>query len=378
MGSNFSLVTPSFNQAQFLRQAIESVLAQGYPSLDYLVVDGGSTDGSLDILRSYGDRIRWISEPDEGQADAIAKGFERTEGEILGWINSDDLLMPGALETAVRAFERHPEAGLIYSHGLLVDESGESLGRFPWIEPFDLWRLVHFSDYILQPSTFFRRTTYEAAGGLDRPLHFAMDWDLWIRLAAVADVVFLDQETTGCSRVWEDTKTSTGGWTRIRELARLSRRHTGRSWTPAVQRYALDTLGQKLRRRLPRPLYRAAGKVGTQVDLAILRNVSLHPDGWLGARGQLLFPRRWRRARLALELPHLPPAACATVKVFVDRAERRRLLLDRSGAIELELEAPQRNSTSPFCHVEVRSSFLVRDRATRRRLGVRKLSLEPA
>ena len=218
-----SLVTPSFNQAPFLRAAIDSVLSQGYPAIEYVVVDGGSTDGSVEILKSYGDRLRWISEPDRGQSDAIAKGFARTRGEIVAWLNSDDVLLPRAVEKAVAAFQRHPTAGLVYGDGLVLDEAGASQGRFPWTEEFDLWRLVFLSDFILQPSAFFRRRAYEAAGGLDLEMHFAMDWDLWIRLAGVADVVYVRELLSG-ARVWSGTKTATGGWRRIAEISRLARR----------------------------------------------------------------------------------------------------------------------------------------------------------
>ena len=372
-----SVVTPSFNQAQFLRQSIESVLAQGYPNLDYLVVDGGSTDGSLEILRSYGDRIRWISEPDAGQADAIAKGFERTEGEILAWINSDDVLLPNALERVVGEFERSATVGLVYGNGLLIDERGESLGLFPWIEPFDLWRLVYLTDYILQPSAFFRRRDYDAVGGLDTSLHFAMDWDLWIRLAGVCDVGFFDGAPLACSRIWEDTKTSTGGWTRIAELARLARKHTGRRWTPGVRRYAIDTLGSSLRRRLPSRLFRAAGAVGRTIDHRIVDTLPAQPDGWFGPRGELIFPRRWRSAVLRVEVPHLPPRRKARLDLLVDgrHVESRRLRGPATEHFELR---PGLTSNSPFCEVELRSTFSVCEPGSRRRLAARLLSLEPS
>jgi len=370
-----AIVTPSFNQARFLRQCLESVLAQTHPAIDYLVVDGGSTDGSLDILRSYGERVRWISEPDNGQSDAIAKGFARTSGDILAWINSDDMLLPGAAAKAAAAFAVHPTAGLVYAHGWLLDEHGERTGRFPWIEPFDLWRLVYYSDYILQPSAFFRRSTFEAVGGLDPSLHFAMDWDLWIRLASAADVVFLAEETLGCSRIWSETKTSTGGWRRIKELSRLARRHTGQLLTPAVRHYALDTAAQVVRARAPRVLFSWAEKFGRLASAHSHARMPLHLDGWLAPHGILIFPRRWRRARLALEVERVPPPSRNRVRVALDGRQVEELRVDRTGILWLDLAAE--SAGSAFCRLEIRAefSFVVADG---RRVALRLSALEPA
>lgn len=371
-----SIVTPSFNQAQFLRASIDSVLAQTYPHVDYLVVDGGSTDGSLEVLRSFGDRVRWISEQDDGQSDAIAKGFERTSGEILTWINSDDALLPDGVAIAVEAFRRNPTAGLVYSNGPLLDDSGAVTGPFPWIEPFDLWRLVNFSDFILQPSALFRREAYERIGGLDRGLHFAMDWDLWIRLAGTADVVYLDQVEMGCSRVWNDTKTATGGWRRIAELARLAKRHTGRYDTPAVKRYALDTLGRQLRERLPRSLFRLAVAIGAWVDGRILRRMPAHADGWLGPRGQLLFPRRWGRVVVEVELPRLPRDRRNRLKILVDGQREPTGPISAPGVHRIEI-AVQPDPASPLCEVELLARDWIREPRSGRRLATRLLKLAP-
>jgi len=269
-----TLITPSFNQGRFIGQAIESVLEQLTPEVEYLVVDGGSTDGTLDILHSYGDRLCWISEPDGGQSDALAKGFGRTRGEILGWVNSDDKLAPGALDKIIDTFTRHPRAGLVYGDGVLIDEAGIESGR-AGSEPFDLWRLVNVADYILQPSAYFRRTAYEAAGGLDRNLRYAMDWDLWIRLARVAEVVYLP-EVLACSRVWHGTKTFTGGWHRIAEISDVALRHTGRRFTPAVRQYALQTAGAALRCWLPGFLHPAAAAIKQSVSRKL--DESSRPD----------------------------------------------------------------------------------------------------
>ena len=127
-----SIVTPSFNQASFLEQTLRSVLEQDYPNLEYIVIDGGSTDGSVEIINKYADQLAyWQSQPDQGQTDAINQGFAHATGEILAWLNSDDLLLPGAVSAAVRALEEHPEAAMVYGDALLINAQGKTIGKFP-------------------------------------------------------------------------------------------------------------------------------------------------------------------------------------------------------------------------------------------------------
>ena len=177
-----SIVTPSFNQAEFLEETIRSVLLQGYPNLEYLVIDGGSTDGSVDIIRRYEPWLSyWISERDRGQADAINKGWRRSHGEIITWINSDDTYCPGAIRTVVEYLTGHPHVDLIYGGCNCVGPDGEFLGVLQaW--PFDLRRELTGRNLIPQSSTFFRRAALDLAGELDISLRYSMDYDLWIRL----------------------------------------------------------------------------------------------------------------------------------------------------------------------------------------------------
>lgn len=176
---SISIVTPSLNQGEFLRAAIESVLHQEGPSPEYLVVDGASTDGTVEILESYGPGFRWISEPDKGQADAINKGFRLTTGEVLGWLNADDLYCPGALNRIAQEFETDPNLMMIYGKARHVDADGNFLEEYPTTE-FSLGALS-YSCFICQPACFFRRSLFEAAGGVNPDLHYALDLDLWIR-----------------------------------------------------------------------------------------------------------------------------------------------------------------------------------------------------
>lgn len=175
-------MTPSYNQASFLETTIRSVLEQDYPAVEYFVMDGGSTDGSLEIIEKYAPRLAgWVSEPDRGQADAINKGLARARGEIVAWLNSDDYYLPGALTAAVRCFEQHPEAVLVYADMLAVDERGRTINRLHYRQ-LGLEDLLCFN-IIGQPAVFMRRSALEGAGGLDPTFHFLLDHQLWIRLA---------------------------------------------------------------------------------------------------------------------------------------------------------------------------------------------------
>jgi glycosyltransferase involved in cell wall biosynthesis len=175
-----TIVTPSFNSGRFLEQAIQSVLQQDYPRIEYLVVDGGSTDETLAILGKR--RVRFISASDWGTADAVSRGFGMTNGGILAWLNADDYYLPGAVSAAVESLEGDPDAGAVYAEALWVDETGNLLGPYPTVRPYDpaMWSR---ECSICQPTCFFRRSAYAATGGLDISLKSVFDYDLWIRMA---------------------------------------------------------------------------------------------------------------------------------------------------------------------------------------------------
>lgn len=187
-----SIVTPSFNQSTYLEQTIRSVLEQDYRELEYLLVDGGSTDSSLDIIKKYSDRLAWwTSEKDQGQADAINKGFSRARGEIVAWLNSDDTYLRGTIGAVVKAFENHPNAVLVYGDMLAVDEHGRTINVLKY-HPLSLEDLLCFQ-IIGQPAVFMRRSAFEKTGGLDTALHFMLDHQLWIKLAGQGEIVHVDQ-----------------------------------------------------------------------------------------------------------------------------------------------------------------------------------------
>jgi glycosyltransferase involved in cell wall biosynthesis len=181
--TKISIVTPSFNQAPFLEQTICSVLNQQGADIEYIIMDGGSGDGSVGIIRKYEDRLaHWESAPDKGQADAVYRGFEKATGEIIAWLNSDDYYFPGTLARAVRTFERHPEAELLIGGCLTVDPGGNEIYR-NYGFPFTFEALLHWGCRFNQPASFWKREAFFEAGGFDRSLRHCFDYDMYLRLA---------------------------------------------------------------------------------------------------------------------------------------------------------------------------------------------------
>jgi glycosyltransferase involved in cell wall biosynthesis len=183
-----SVITPSFNQAKFLEATMKSVLNQTYPNLEYIVVDGGSTDGSVQIIQSYAKQLSWyVSEPDQGQSDAINKGFKKAQGEIIAWLNSDDLYLPGTIAEAVEIFLEHPEAAMVYGDAVSADSEGRLLNELR----FNSWDVEDFLQFkiICQPAVFLKRTLVEKIGYLDTSYHFFLDHHLWIRAARVVNPI---------------------------------------------------------------------------------------------------------------------------------------------------------------------------------------------
>jgi glycosyltransferase involved in cell wall biosynthesis len=187
MPTRVSIITPSYNQAAFLENTIRSVLGQNCPALEYIIVDGGSTDGSLEIIQRYADRLAWwVSESDKGQADAINKGFSRATGDVIAWLNSDDMYAPGAISEAIKYLDENPEVGLVYGNAVSFDQDGHPLNDLTFSN-WGLEGLVAFN-IICQPAVFFRRKVLEQAGNLDENYHFLLDHQLWLRIARLTKI----------------------------------------------------------------------------------------------------------------------------------------------------------------------------------------------
>jgi glycosyltransferase involved in cell wall biosynthesis len=185
-------VTPSYNQAKYIEQTMRSVLGQDYPRVEYLVVDGVSTDNSVEIIKKYADKLAWwVSEKDSGQGEAINKGLMRTKGEIIAWLNSDDYYLPGTLAAVVKVFEGNPDVVMVYGDMLAVDENGRTINTLKY-KPLSLQDLLCFQ-IIGQPSVFFRREAYEKTHGLDNTFHFLLDHHLWIRIAQQGKILHVPQ-----------------------------------------------------------------------------------------------------------------------------------------------------------------------------------------
>jgi glycosyltransferase involved in cell wall biosynthesis len=237
--------------AGFLRETIDSVLAQDWPHVDYLVMDGGSRDGTRELLESYGDRIRWHSGPDGGQADAVNHGFGETRGSIFTFLNADDIYRPGALRTAVEGFDRNPAASVVYGDADFVDGEGETVMSYP-VRDFDR-ELLMYECFICQPAAFVRREAWAAHGGLDGSLRYALDYDFWIRLSARRRIVRIDGNLA-TSRMHSDNKTLGERGGLYREGVAVAKRHFGyvpMSWLEPYARYRVDRVDQFYEHSLP-------------------------------------------------------------------------------------------------------------------------------
>ena len=199
-----TIVTPSYNQASYLERTLTSVLEQDYPRLEYLVVDGASTDGSLEVIKKYADKLTWwVSEKDSGQAEAINKGLSRAKGDILAWLNSDDYYLPRAISSAVKVFQDNPDVVLVYGNMLAVDEHGQITNELNYRQ-LTLEDLLCFQ-IIGQPAVFFRREAFEKAGQLDTTYHYLLDHHLWLRIALQGCILHVN-ETWAAARYHSQAK----------------------------------------------------------------------------------------------------------------------------------------------------------------------------
>jgi glycosyltransferase involved in cell wall biosynthesis len=233
-----SMVMPSFQKGPYLRPALESLLGQTYPNLEIIVQDNESTDETRQILEAYAPRLTHVAiEKDAGQSDALRRGYARARGEILGWLNADDLLMPDAIRSAVAAMQEEPMADLVYGHCVFLAADGTFQGYYHDIQPVTAELLGNSGSFICQPGAFFRREAYERIGGVNLDLHFTMDWDLWCRFARGGGPLRMVDQVWAGARVYPETKSSGGGWKRFREILRTNRRYKTTFFPRAVLAY---------------------------------------------------------------------------------------------------------------------------------------------
>jgi glycosyltransferase involved in cell wall biosynthesis len=230
---SISVVTPSLNQGQFIERTIQSILGQDAAnySLEYIVVDGGSGDTTLEVVQRYAPRLRWVSEPDRGQADAVNKGIRSTAGDVIGWLNSDDVYRPGALALVAEVFVAQPAVDVLYGDAQLVDADDGPLGAY-YTEPWNPARLVERC-FLCQPAVFFRRRLVERFGVLDERLHYCMDYEYWLRLAAGGATFSYLPRVLAASRLHPATKTLSAGLVMHEEINTMLRARLGRvpdSW----------------------------------------------------------------------------------------------------------------------------------------------------
>jgi len=253
-----SIVTPSLNQGRFLREALESVRAQTYEPVEHIVVDGGSTDDTLEILESS-EGVAWVSEPDRGQSHALNKGFAAARGEVLGWLNADDHYLPEAVAEGVRALAE-TGAGLVYGDVTRVDGYGVNPRRIRSRPTWDLWTELNAGCGIYSPSVFFTREALEAVGELDESLHLTMDYDLWLRIGKRFPVRHVDA-VWAVQRLHDDAKTVSQYDEFWPERLKVSRRHGGRLVSPLlIRRYVRPPAAQRVIGRAVSGAYALARK----------------------------------------------------------------------------------------------------------------------
>ena len=237
-----SIITPSFNQARYLEATIQSVLEQDHPRLEYIIVDGGSTDGSVDIIKKYAGQLAWwVSEKDKGQTDAINKGFARANGEVLAWINSDDTYNARAVSSAVKYLTEHPQAALVYADCNFINAAGQVIGKFNSAQT-NYRRLRQGYVHIPQQTVFFRAEYWRDVGPLDPSFYFAMDYDLWTRIAAKAVLKYLPGQTWANFRIHDLGKTTAHDDRCWPEMIRIHYRDGGGFFAPIVAKYYLRKL----------------------------------------------------------------------------------------------------------------------------------------
>jgi hypothetical protein len=331
-------------------------------------MDGGSTDETPSVVKDYASRLTFISEKDRGQAHAINKGFQLARGQLLAWLNSDDLYLPGMIRAAVQGFQKNPTAGAVYGEGYLIDYQGNISSRFPFTEPFNLWKLVYLSDYILQQTVAFRREALDDVGYVNEDLHYVMDWDLLIRIGMKYPLEYI-AEYMGCLREYPEAKTFAGGSRRIRELRKMLQRHTGMFLPPGYIVYGLDTHHriwcESIQRNFPTltPIANLLQAAVRSASLSLIgrtvrESQGLYSDGWAGRSLRYMLPPGSSALCLQGELPEWEPLHGQTLRIFANGQSLSEFSVP-NGVFKFNVELPH-NLQNKVLHLKVTASRWIR------------------
>jgi Predicted glycosyltransferases len=268
-----SIITPSFNQGEFIERTLRSVSTQSGAEIEHVIFDGGSTDNTVAVLRAFSPPVRWVSEPDRGQTDAVNKGLAATDGEIIGWLNSDDVYYPGAVRSVLEFFQRHPDVDVVYGMADHIDKQDVPFESYP-TEPWSHERLVE-TCFICQPALFFRRRVVERCGLLDASLQYCMDYEYWLRLAqAGVRFAYLERKLAG-SRLYQENKTLGSAVKVHREINDMFLRTRGRVPDRWLFNYAHKLVERRIsREEQPRRFVLSIGVEALKASLHWNRGIS--------------------------------------------------------------------------------------------------------
>jgi glycosyltransferase involved in cell wall biosynthesis len=292
MTPRISVITPSYNQGKYIERTIQSVLTQEVQGLEYLVIDGGSTDETPEILKRHGDRFFWVSERDQGHADAINKGITRSSGPIVGWLNSDDIYYPGALATVLEFFDAHPDVDVVYGDAQHIDEYDAVIDKYP-TEPWNWDRLLEIC-FISQPAAFLRRRAFDRWGLMDPALRQSMDYEYWIRLGKQGVRFTYLPELLAATRLHSEAFTVGSRVACHTAINNFMRRHFGKTPDRWIFNYAHAVVETKgFRRTEPLRFALALSLVSLYASLrwnrSISRNILQTTRGWIsGNAGRML------------------------------------------------------------------------------------------
>ncbi|MBI1896304.1 MAG: glycosyltransferase [Acidobacteria bacterium] len=351
-----SIVTPSFNKGRFIRETIDSVLAQDYPHLEYCVIDAGSTDQTREILQSYGERLSWVSEPDRGQADAVNKGFARSRGKVFTFLNADDTYVAGAVGKAVTHLLEDTSYGVVYGEANHIREDGGIIGRYPTL-PFD-FETLNRTCFICQPAAFLWSHVFQAAGGMNPELHYALDYDLWMRVAKLYPLRKIDHLLAN-SRMYPENKTLGARRAVFMEIISVAKAHYGYvpyDWVYGYAAYLLDRkdgfldvsrpsilklllgllLGTSYNREQPRRFWKEWAALGLSGEGFSGR----YQDGWISRHWVSERPIGPDCSSIRIAGRHEAPFERVTLTFKVAGTELERLHLRQRGPFTVEIHFP--------------------------------------